>query len=245
MTTEKAAGASPRAFDPAAWRNLAYATMSMALGFAAWGLISAFAPTFRAQFNLSAQSTAFLVAVPVLLGSLARLPIGMLTDRIGGRVVFTGLFLFVAGAAALGTARGNLRQPARFGLPARRCRGIVCRRRRIRFEMVPAGIAGHRTRHLRARQHGAFGRGVSRSGRGSLVRPGRGVSRRLHPLCCLGRVLLHIRSRRSRDRSPVVNRRDDPRPYDRAPRLGTGGILFPDLRWICRLLRVPAHIVAR
>ena len=87
--------------DPNRWRNLAYATMSMALGFAAWGLISAFAPTFRAQFNLSAQSTAFLVAVPVLLGSLARLPIGMLTDRIGGRVVFTGLFLFVAGAAAL------------------------------------------------------------------------------------------------------------------------------------------------
>ena len=85
----------------AAWRNLAYATLSMALGFAAWGLISAFAPAFRSQFNLSAQSTAFLVAVPVLLGSLARLPIGMLTDRFGGRIVFTVLFLFVAVAAWL------------------------------------------------------------------------------------------------------------------------------------------------
>jgi NNP family nitrate/nitrite transporter-like MFS transporter len=73
----------------------------MALGFAAWGLISAFAPTFRTQFGLSAQSTAFLVAVPVLLGSLARLPVGMLTDRLGGRLVFTGLFLFVAAAAAV------------------------------------------------------------------------------------------------------------------------------------------------
>ena len=59
----------------AAWRNLLYATLSMALGFAAWGLISAFAATFRTQFGLSAQTTAFLVAVPVLLGSLARLPI--------------------------------------------------------------------------------------------------------------------------------------------------------------------------
>ena len=85
----------------AAARNLAYATSSLALGFAAWGLISAFAPSFKTQFNLTAQSTALLVAVPVLLGSLARLPIGMLTDRVGGRVVFSGLFLFVAVAAAL------------------------------------------------------------------------------------------------------------------------------------------------
>jgi NNP family nitrate/nitrite transporter-like MFS transporter len=73
----------------------------MALGFAAWGLISAFAPTFRTQFHLSAQATAFLVAVPVLLGSLARLPIGMLTDRFGGRLVFSLLFVFVAVAAWL------------------------------------------------------------------------------------------------------------------------------------------------
>jgi MFS transporter, NNP family, nitrate/nitrite transporter len=84
-----------------AWQNLAFATFSMALGFAAWGLISAFAPTFRSQFNLSAQSTALLVAVPVLLGSVARLPIGMLTDRFGGRLVFSVLFLFVAVAAWL------------------------------------------------------------------------------------------------------------------------------------------------
>jgi len=87
--------------DSAAWRNLGYATFSLALGFAAWGLISAFAPTFRSQFNLSAQSTAFLVAVPVLLGSLARLPIGILTDRFGGRLVFSVLFAFIAVAAWL------------------------------------------------------------------------------------------------------------------------------------------------
>src|SRR5215471_20131225 len=87
--------------QPGAWRNLGFATFSLALGFAAWGLISAFAPSFRAQFHLSAQSTAFLVAVPVLLGSLARLPIGMLTDRLGGRVVFSALFAFVAVAAAI------------------------------------------------------------------------------------------------------------------------------------------------
>src|SRR5688572_23049834 len=92
---------------PGAWRNLGFATFSLALGFAAWGLISAFAPTFRTEFQLSAQSTAFLIAVPVLLGSLARLPIGMLTDRYGGRVVFSGLFAFVAVAAALVPSAGS------------------------------------------------------------------------------------------------------------------------------------------
>jgi MFS transporter, NNP family, nitrate/nitrite transporter len=42
-----------------------------------------------------------LVAVPVLLGSLARLPMGMLTDRFGGRIMFTLLLVAAAIAAWL------------------------------------------------------------------------------------------------------------------------------------------------
>jgi NNP family nitrate/nitrite transporter-like MFS transporter len=76
--------------------NLIYATLSFALAFAAWGLISAFATAFRADLHLTGQSTALLVAVPVLLGALARLPVGLLTDRFGGRIVFTVLLLVVA-----------------------------------------------------------------------------------------------------------------------------------------------------
>jgi NNP family nitrate/nitrite transporter-like MFS transporter len=60
-------------------RQLAAATISFALCFAAWGLISAFALTFSEIYQLSASQTALLVAVPVLLGSLARLPMGLLT----------------------------------------------------------------------------------------------------------------------------------------------------------------------
>ena len=85
----------------APWRNLAFATLSFTLSFAAWGLISAFAPTFRAELELSAGATALLVAVPVLLGSVARVPAGLLTDRFGGRIVFPLLFLWIAGAAAV------------------------------------------------------------------------------------------------------------------------------------------------
>ncbi|MGH9663908.1 MAG: MFS transporter, partial [Bryobacteraceae bacterium] len=68
-------------------------TVSFAMCFAAWGLIAAFAPRFREAFHLSATQAALLVAVPVLLGSLARLPAGMLADRFGGRVVFSVLML--------------------------------------------------------------------------------------------------------------------------------------------------------
>ena len=72
------------------------ATISFAVCFAAWGLVSAFAPRFRDMFHLSATQTAFLVAVPVLLGSLLRLLTGMLADRFGGRTIFTILMLVVA-----------------------------------------------------------------------------------------------------------------------------------------------------
>lgn len=82
-------------------RQLCLGTFSFTLSFAAWGLISAFAPRFREALHLSATEAGFLVAAPVLLGSLARIPMGMLTDRFGGRLVFTALMLFAAIPALL------------------------------------------------------------------------------------------------------------------------------------------------
>src|SRR5438105_13548060 len=82
-------------------RHLALSTISFALCFAMWGLVGAFGPVFREMFHLSGTQTAFLVVLPVLLGSLARLPMGMLTDRFGGRIVFTGLMVFVSLAALI------------------------------------------------------------------------------------------------------------------------------------------------
>ena len=82
--------------SPSNARHLSLATLSFAVCFMAWGLVSAFAPRFREAFSLSATQTALLVAVPVLLGSLARLPVGMLADRFGSRIVFTVLMLAVA-----------------------------------------------------------------------------------------------------------------------------------------------------
>jgi NNP family nitrate/nitrite transporter-like MFS transporter len=64
MTSEKNAKASVQ---------LSLGTLSFVVCFAAWGLISSFAPQFRQMFHLTATQTAFLVAVPIILGALARL----------------------------------------------------------------------------------------------------------------------------------------------------------------------------
>jgi len=80
-------------------RPLVLATVSFALSFAAWGLIAGVASVFAGLYNLTASQTALLVAVPVLLGSVARLPMGIATDRFGGRLVFTALLVFSSIAA--------------------------------------------------------------------------------------------------------------------------------------------------
>jgi NNP family nitrate/nitrite transporter-like MFS transporter len=64
--------------------------------FAAWAMIGAFAPQFGQALHLTGTATALLVAVPLLTGAVSRIPMGMLADRFGGRVVFSILMFFVA-----------------------------------------------------------------------------------------------------------------------------------------------------
>jgi NNP family nitrate/nitrite transporter-like MFS transporter len=82
-------------------RHLWLSTLSFALCFAMWGLVGALGPLLRQTFALTNTQAALLVVVPVLLGSLARIPAGMLTDRFGGRAVFTILMILVGLTAAI------------------------------------------------------------------------------------------------------------------------------------------------
>ncbi|GII03309.1 nitrate/nitrite transporter [Planobispora takensis] len=67
---------------------LAVATLGFAVNFWAWALLSPLGPRFKELLELSASQQALLVAVPVIVGSLGRIPVGALTDRFGGRVMF-------------------------------------------------------------------------------------------------------------------------------------------------------------
>jgi len=80
---------------------LTLSTLAFAFAFALWGMISPLAKTFQTQFHLSEQQAWLIIAVPVLLGSLGRLPMGMLADRWGGRIVFSVLLLAAAVPAFL------------------------------------------------------------------------------------------------------------------------------------------------
>src|SRR3989337_3494381 len=82
-------------------RNLALATLAFALCFSVWGLIAPLAKKFEEDLGLSSTETLFLTAVPVVLGSLFRIPMGALTDRYGGRRTFAAPLPFSAPPPAL------------------------------------------------------------------------------------------------------------------------------------------------
>ncbi len=85
---------SMNTFDrSAANQNLFLATMAFAVAFANWGIISGLAPLLRKELGLSVTQASVMIAIPVLLGSVGRIPLGLLTDRYGGRIVFSILLL--------------------------------------------------------------------------------------------------------------------------------------------------------
>lgn len=86
-------------------RNLVLATLAFLVCFTSWGLVSPIARKLQDELDLSNTRTAVLLAVPVLCGSLLRLPFGVLADRYGGRRMFTLTMLVSAvPAVAIGYA---------------------------------------------------------------------------------------------------------------------------------------------
>ena len=81
--------------------NLAFGTLAFALCFTAWSLIAPFAKTFKHNLGLNYTQALLLTAVPVVLGSLLRIPMGVLTDRYGGRLIFSMLLVASALPAIL------------------------------------------------------------------------------------------------------------------------------------------------
>lgn len=76
-----------------AWLMLATATIGFAVNFWAWALLSPLGATLKDSLHLSSFSQALIVAVPVVVGSLGRIPVGALTDRFGGRVMLPAVSL--------------------------------------------------------------------------------------------------------------------------------------------------------
>jgi NNP family nitrate/nitrite transporter-like MFS transporter len=87
----------------AANRALFLSTVAFAVAFAVWGLLSGLAPVFKQKYHLSQTQVSLMVATPVLLGSIGRLPLGLIADRFGPKRVL-GVLLLIAAVPALALA---------------------------------------------------------------------------------------------------------------------------------------------
>ncbi len=85
MTT---ASASKPAYSREQISALAASTVAFAVNFAVWVMFSVIGVKIKAELNLNETEFGLLVATPILTGSLIRLPLGILTDRYGGRIVY-------------------------------------------------------------------------------------------------------------------------------------------------------------
>ena len=67
---------------------LGLAFVGFLLTFWAWALMGPLGATYKEDLGLTSFQQSLVVALPVVVGSLGRIPVGALTDRIGGRTMF-------------------------------------------------------------------------------------------------------------------------------------------------------------
>ncbi len=72
---------------------LTASTLSFTVCFMIWMMFAVIGIPIKAALNLNETQFGIMVAMPVLTGSLIRLPLGMLTDKFGGRPVFFTLMV--------------------------------------------------------------------------------------------------------------------------------------------------------
>lgn len=73
--------------------NLVLATLASTVGFWGWMVISPLGARYTESMELGSTAISVLVAMPILVGSLGRIVVGALTDRHGGRIMFTSVLV--------------------------------------------------------------------------------------------------------------------------------------------------------
>jgi MFS transporter, NNP family, nitrate/nitrite transporter len=75
------------------WSVLGGSTLAFTICFAVWMMFAVIGIPIKKALDLNETQFGLLAATPVLTGSLIRLPLGMWTDKFGGRIVFFVLML--------------------------------------------------------------------------------------------------------------------------------------------------------
>lgn len=76
-----------------AWSVVIMSTFAFTVCFMIWMMFAVIGIPIKEMLNLNETQFGILIATPVLTGSLTRLPLGMWTDKFGGRIVFFLLML--------------------------------------------------------------------------------------------------------------------------------------------------------
>ena len=78
-----------------AYVALTLATIAMIVCFMSWSNFAPLATQVGQMFHLSVSQRTLLLATPVLLGSIMRIPVGILSDKYGGKKVYLILMAFI------------------------------------------------------------------------------------------------------------------------------------------------------
>ncbi|WP_308196808.1 MFS transporter [Sinomonas terrae] len=97
----------PQALQGAAW-NLTLATVASVIGFWGWTVIAPLGTRYAQEMGLNPGQTGALVAMPVLVGAIGRVPVGVLTDRFGGRRILAVVLVATAPLVVLVALAGSL-----------------------------------------------------------------------------------------------------------------------------------------
>jgi len=76
-------------------RLLPLQTVSLVLGFMVWVILSSLMPYIKEDITMSSSQLAWVTAVPVLFGSITRIPVGYWTNRYGARKIFMISFVLL------------------------------------------------------------------------------------------------------------------------------------------------------
>ncbi|QNN64026.1 NarK/NasA family nitrate transporter [Leucobacter denitrificans] len=84
------------------------AMLASTVGFWAWMIISPIQAFYSEEMQLSEGQISLMLAAPVLVGALGRIITGSLTDRFGGRKMFTAILLISIPAVLLVAVAGSI-----------------------------------------------------------------------------------------------------------------------------------------
>ena len=121
-----------------AWSVLIVSTLAFTVCFMVWMMFGVIGIPLKKTLGLNATEFGLLMATPVLTGSLIRVPLGIWTDKYGGRIVMTLLMAVTVPAIWLMSLRHGLLALPRHRPVRRPGRRLVLGGHALRRALVPA-----------------------------------------------------------------------------------------------------------